>query len=103
MNKKEIAEIKKLFTPSHCAITRICGCYVDAEKNIIHRQIVAERDKGTAVLLVSLELDEVMNLSDRILVMYEGEVVGEFDPKTTTVQELGLYMAGARKQGKESK
>lgn len=66
----------------------------------IHSQIVAERDKGKAVLLVSLELDEVMNLSDRILVMYEGEVVGEFDPKTTTVQELGLYMAGARKQGK---
>ena len=68
----------------------------------IHRQIVAERDKGKAVLLVSLELDEVMNLSDRILVMYEGEIVGEFDPKTTTVQELGLYMAGARKQGKEN-
>ena len=68
----------------------------------IHRQIVAQRDKGKGVLLVSLELDEVMNLSDRILVMYEGEVVGEFDPKTTTVQELGLYMAGARKQGKES-
>ena len=67
----------------------------------IHKQIVAERDKGKAVLLVSLELDEVMNLSDRILVMYEGEIVGEFDPKTTTVQELGLYMAGARKQGKE--
>ena len=66
----------------------------------IHRQIVAQRDAGKAVLLVSLELDEVMNLSDRILVMYEGEVVGEFDPKTTTVQELGLYMAGARKQGK---
>ena len=53
------------------------------------------------MLLVSLELDEVMNLSDRILVMYEGEIVGEFDPKTTTVQELGLYMAGARMQGKE--
>ena len=68
----------------------------------IHSQIVAERDKGKAVLLVSLELDEVMNLSDRILVMYEGEIVGEFDPKTTTVQELGLYMAGARKQGKEN-
>ena len=66
----------------------------------IHKQIVAERDRGTAVLLVSLELDEVMNLSDRILVMYEGEVVGEFDPKTTTVEELGLYMAGAKKQGK---
>ena len=69
----------------------------------IHKQLVAQRDDGKAVLLVSLELDEVMNLSDRILVMYEGEVVGEFDPKTTTVQELGLYMAGARKQGKESK
>ena len=67
----------------------------------IHSQIVAERDKGKAVLLVSLELDEVMNLSDRILVMYEGEIVGEFDPKTTTVQELGLYMAGARKQGRD--
>ncbi len=65
----------------------------------IHKQIVAQRDAGKAVLLVSLELDEVMNLSDRILVMYEGEIVGEFDPKKTTVQELGLYMAGARKAG----
>ena len=64
----------------------------------IHKQLVAERDKGRAVLLVSLELDEVMNVSDRILVMYEGEIVGEFDPKNTTVQELGLYMAGAKKQ-----
>nr|MCR5723044.1 heme ABC transporter ATP-binding protein [Lachnospiraceae bacterium] len=51
-----------------------------------------------AVLLISLELDEVMNVSDRILVMYEGEIVGEFDPKTVTVQELGLYMAGAKRQ-----
>ncbi len=65
----------------------------------IHKQIVAERDKGKAVLLISLELDEVMNLSDRILVMYEGEIVGEFDPHNTTVEELGLYMAGAKKQG----
>lgn len=62
----------------------------------IHNQIVAQRDAGAAVLLVSLELDEVMNLSDRILVMYEGAIVGEFDPKTTSVQELGLYMAGAK-------
>ena len=59
----------------------------------IHGELVKQRDEGKAVLLVSLELDEVMNLSDRILVMYEGEIVGEFDPKTTTVQELGLYMA----------
>lgn len=61
----------------------------------IHSQIVKDRDAGAGVLLVSLELDEVMNLSDRILVMYEGEIVGELDPKKTTVQELGLYMAGA--------
>lgn len=66
----------------------------------IHNQLVAERDRGKAVLLVSLELDEVMNLSDRILVMYEGEIVGEFDPKKVTVQELGLYMAGAKKMEK---
>ena len=63
----------------------------------IHSQIVRQRDLGKAVLIVSLELDEVMNLSDRILVMYEGEIVGELDPKTTTVDELGLYMAGATK------
>ena len=66
----------------------------------IHSQLVAQRDSGKAVLLVSLELDEVMSLSDRILVMYEGEIVGELDPKTTTVQELGLYMAGAKRNRK---
>ncbi len=64
----------------------------------IHKQIVSQRDSGKGVLLVSLELDEVMALSDRILVMYEGEIVGELDPKTTTVEELGLYMAGAKRK-----
>ena len=64
----------------------------------IHKQLIAQRDAGKAVLLVSLELDEVMNLSDRIAVMYEGEIVGEFDPKTTDVQTLGLYMAGAKRK-----
>lgn len=64
----------------------------------IHNQLVAKRDEGSAVLLVSFELDEVMNLADRILVMYEGEIVGQLDPKTTTVQELGLYMAGAKRE-----
>ena len=67
----------------------------------VHRDLVAQRDAGKAVLLVSLELEEVMNLSDRILVMYEGEIVGELDPKKTTVEELGLYMAGAKRQDKE--
>ena len=63
----------------------------------VHRQLVAQRDAGKAVLLVSLELDEVMDVPDRILVMYEGEIVGELDPKQTTQEELGLYMAGAKR------
>ena len=63
----------------------------------IHRQLVAQRGEGKAVLLVSLELDEVMDVPDRILVMYEGEIVGELDPKKTTQEELGLYMAGAKR------
>ncbi len=63
----------------------------------IHSQLVAQRDKGAGVLLVSLELEEVMNVADRILVMYEGEIVGELDPKKTTTEELGLYMAGAKR------
>lgn len=64
----------------------------------IHKQIVEERDKGKGVLLVSLELDEVMDVSDRILVMYEGEIVGEFKAEEVTVEELGLYMTGAKRQ-----
>ena len=63
----------------------------------IHSQLVRARDEMRAVLLVSLELEEVMNVSDRILVMYEGEIVGEFKPHEVTVQELGLYMAGAKR------
>ena len=65
---------------------------------LIHKQIVEERDKGKGVLLVSLELDEVMEVSDRILVMHEGEIVGEFKPDEVTVEELGLYMTGAKRQ-----
>ena len=68
----------------------------------IHKQLIEERDKGKAILLVSLELDEVLGLSDRILVLYEGEIVGELDPKKTNPQELGLYMSGALRKGKEA-
>lgn len=64
----------------------------------IHKQLVKQRDEGRAVLLVSLEIEEVMSVSDRILVMFEGEIVGELDPKKTTVEELGLYMAGAKRE-----
>ena len=49
-----------------------------------------------------MELDEVLGLSDRILVLYEGEIVGELDPKKTDAQELGLYMSGAKRMGKEA-
>lgn len=69
----------------------------------IHQQIIAERNKGLGVLLISLELDEVMDLPDRILVIYEGKIVGELDPKKTTFQELGLYMSGAKRDPKFDK
>jgi simple sugar transport system ATP-binding protein len=64
----------------------------------IHKQLVAERDKGRGVLLVSLELDEVMDVSDRILVIFEGKLVADVRPKEVSYQELGLYMAGSAKQ-----
>lgn len=73
------------------------GLDVGAIENI-HSRLVELRDADKAVLLVSLELDEVMSLSDRILVMHKGEIVGEFNSKEVTAQELGLYMAGAKKQ-----
>ena len=86
--------------PLIIAVQPTRGLDVGAIENI-HGQLVSERDKDKAILLVSLELDEVMSLSDRILVMYEGEIVGELDPKKTDAQELGLYMSGAKRQDKE--
>jgi len=64
----------------------------------IHRKLIEERDKGRAVLLVSLELDEVMNLSDRIAVIYEGKIVDIVNPNETNEQELGLLMAGGKRE-----
>lgn len=63
----------------------------------IRHQLVALRDNGKAILLISAELEEIMTLSDRIIVMYEGEIVGAFRPEETTEEELGLYMVGARR------
>ncbi len=101
-----VATSRRPSSPARSIRTRSCSLpcsppavLTSARSSISNKQIVAERDRGRAVLLVSLELDEVMNLSDRILVIYEGEIVGEFDPRKTTVEELGLYMAGAKKQG----
>jgi ABC-type uncharacterized transport system ATPase subunit len=67
----------------------------------IHRQIVRKRDDGVAVLLVSVELDEIMALSDRIAVMYEGRIVGTVDADKVTREELGLMMAGVGAEKKE--
>ena len=73
------------------------GLDIGAEE-FIHRQLVAERDSGKAVLLVSLELDEVLNVADRILVMSEGEIVADVCPDEISVQELGLYMSGTKRR-----
>jgi ABC-type uncharacterized transport system ATPase subunit len=64
----------------------------------VHRQLVEARSRGTAVLLVSLELDEILSLSDRILVMYEGRIVAEYGPEATE-EELGIAMTGGRRAG----
>lgn len=63
----------------------------------VHRRLIAQRDAGKAVLLVSFELDEIINLSDRIIVMCEGKIMGEVNPEEVTAEELGLYMAGAER------
>ena len=67
----------------------------------VHRRLVAERDAGRAVLLVSLELDEILSLSDRILVMFEGEVVGEYGPDISE-EELGIAMLGGRRKAADA-
>lgn len=67
----------------------------------IHKQLVAQRDEGKAVLLMSFELDEVMDVADRIIVMFEGEVMGTLDPKKVSIEEVGLYMAGVKREGQE--
>jgi simple sugar transport system ATP-binding protein len=67
----------------------------------VHRRLVGERDEGRAILLVSFELDEVLSLADRILVLYEGRIVGEFDPSVSE-QELGIAMTGGRREEPEA-
>lgn len=64
----------------------------------VHKALVAQRDKGKAVLLISLELDEVINVSDRIAVIYEGKIVGEVQAEGADENEIGLMMAGGRKE-----
>jgi simple sugar transport system ATP-binding protein len=68
----------------------------------IHSKLIEERDKGKAVLLISLELEEVLNVSDRIAVIYEGKIVDILDPKSTNEQELGMLMAGGKRMRGEA-
>lgn len=63
----------------------------------VHKQLLDEREKGKAVLLISYELDEVMNISDRIVVLYEGEITAELYPRETNIKEIGLYMSGSKR------
>jgi len=63
----------------------------------IHKRLIEQRDTGKAILLISFELDEIMNVSDKIAVIYEGEIVAIVDPKKATEQELGLLMAGSKR------
>ena len=68
----------------------------------VHKKLIEARDQGAAVLIVSLELDEVMDISDRILVMFEGKIVKETTPSKITMEEIGLYMAGSNKEEKKN-
>ncbi len=86
-----------LNSPLLIAVSPTRGLDVGAIEKI-HKQLIENRDSGKGVLLVSLELEEVMNVSDRILVMHNGKIVAELNPKETTVQEIGLYMSGAKIQ-----
>ncbi|MEW6207357.1 MAG: ABC transporter ATP-binding protein [Acidobacteriota bacterium] len=63
----------------------------------IHKKLIELRDAGAAILLVSAELDEILSLSDRVLVMYEGRVVGEVDPRSVSESEIGLMMTGGKR------
>lgn len=64
----------------------------------MHRQLLAKRASGCAILFISADLDEVLSLSDRVGVIYNGRIVAEFRPQEVTAQELGVYMLGGNKK-----
>jgi simple sugar transport system ATP-binding protein len=68
----------------------------------IHKRLVGQREAGTAILVISEDLDEVFGLSDRIAVIYEGQIMGIVDPATTSREEIGLMMAGVRPESAAS-
>jgi len=94
-NKQKVIVARELSEPKKLVVASQPTRGVDVGSiEFIHQQLVAARDEGAAVLLVSAELDEVFSLADRIAVLYEGRVVATLDPHTTTREEVGLFMAG---------
>jgi simple sugar transport system ATP-binding protein len=74
-----------------------------AATEFVHRKLIELRDQDKAVLLISMELTEILDLSDRILVMYEGKIVGEFDADQASPELLGLLMAGSQEEPADNK
>jgi simple sugar transport system ATP-binding protein len=96
-NQQKVIVARELSRPLRLSIAAQPTRGVDVGSiEYIHSRIIKERDTGTAVLIVSTELDEVMALSDRLLVMYRGKIVADLDPKVTSAMDIGLYMAGSR-------
>ncbi len=96
-NQQKVIVARELSRPLRLSIAAQPTRGVDVGSiEYIHSRIIEERDTGTAVLIVSTELDEVMALSDRLLVMYRGKIVADLDPKVTSAMDVGLYMAGSR-------
>ncbi|MDA0298198.1 MAG: ABC transporter ATP-binding protein [Actinobacteria bacterium] len=96
-NQQKVIVARELSRPLRLSIAAQPTRGVDVGSiEYIHSRIIKERDAGTAVLIVSTELDEVMALSDRLLVMYGGKIVADLDPKVTSAMDVGLYMAGSR-------
>jgi ABC-type uncharacterized transport system ATPase subunit len=93
--KAIIARELDLNTPFLLSVQLTRGLDVGAIE-YIHERLLKQRELKKAILLISLELDEIMKLSDRILVIYEGKIVKELDPKLTTNEEIGMYMAGGK-------
>jgi simple sugar transport system ATP-binding protein len=96
-NQQKVIVARELSRPLRLSIASQPTRGVDVGSiEYIHSRIIKERDSGTAVLIVSTELDEVMALSDRLLVMFRGKIVADLDPKVTSAMDVGLYMAGSR-------
>ena len=94
-NQQKVIVARELSRPTKLVIAAQPTRGLDVGSiEFIHSRIVEQRDGGVAVLLVSSELDEVMALADRIIVMYKGEIIGEVDAATATREQLGLLMAG---------